>query len=212
MLNQNEVDVKVQEILRANGGSIPADKVLEIAELYQKAQNDDTPFAVVKEDSMSVVGNANKTEIKKIDITMGFRTPIEVYERKNVKAGNSQVVGPYYIYEIEYKDRYITPRDDHRIVYSLLQLVPFFLKIKEDNEGSLEFADNMDLMRTLAFAPQDLILAMYNVAGAFIGIDDELGEWMLPNYVYNVVAEFFKIYPEAINEADVFFGLSISGR
>lgn len=209
---QTQIDEMVAKTLAEGKGTFTPEQLIEISRLYKEAENSDTPFAIVKDNEISVVGDPNDTSIKKIDMKIGFRMPVEVYEKHKFKAENPQRVTGYYIFEETFKDCYITPREDTRVLFSLLHLLPFFQKIRDENDGSLEFADKMDLAKVLAFAPKEITLAMYNVVGAFINIDDEVGEWMFPVYVYEGLAKFFKTYPEAINEADLFFGLSISDR
>lgn len=216
-----QADPKILEIINGKNNVTPAmpekvvltpEQIFELQSYLKEAQTDVTPFPVVQEEELSIIGDANKTEVKYVDMVMGFRTPKELFERKNVKADNVQTVGAYYVYEMEYKNCTITPRHDVRILGALLKVIPFFLKAREENNGSLEFASPEELIFMMATCADDIVLAMYNVVGAFLRIDDELGQCMFPAHVFNCLAIFFKTYPEALNEADLFFGLSIGKR
>lgn len=183
------------------------EQILAMAEKIRTANEDDTPFAVVNNDTVSVIGDANKTQVVRNDYKMRFRMPKEWYSSSS-EDKNIQEVGSFIVFDRFYEGVTITPRSDLQIISAMMKLQPFFMKVKEDNNGSLEYSDNMELIHVMAHASTDIVLAMYNVVATFLGIDDITGEWMLPGNVIETLSKIFTAHPEMLNEADVFFGFS----
>lgn len=163
----------------------------EISEALDKAEEDTTPFMVVTDQDLNVVGDANKTEINKHDYKVAFR----IYKD-----------GKYEWVEKEFKDVYITPRNDVKVSRMLTQLMPYFKKIEDGKTKKYEKEEILDILT------QDTILdAMYDTVAAVLSIPDNLKDLMAPESVIQAAAQIIKDYPEAVNEADTFFGKS-SGR
>ena len=163
----------------------------EISEALDKAEEDTTPFMVVTDQDLNVVGDANKTEINKHDYIVNFRV---------FKAGKYEWV------EKEFKDVYITPRNDVKVSRMLTQLMPFF---KKTEDGKVKKFTNEEILDILT---QDALLdTMYDTVAAILNIPDSLKDYMAPESVIQAVTQIIKDYPEAVNEADTFFGKS-SGR
>lgn len=174
---------------------------MKIGEKIKKTNEDTTPFAVVKEGKLSVVGDANQTEVKKNDYTIKFRFPKELFPEGLEKATS---VGPYYVVAVEYKGVSITPRNDVKIMDAIFKILPFFNKLKED--GGIEELSNEEILSIYAYANDEVHLAIYNLVATFLGINDQMGEYMLPFSVLTALNQIIDTHPEVFNEADVFFG------
>lgn len=181
--------------------TITPDQLLGLAKQMQRAEEDTTPFAVVNGKDVSVVGDVNKTEVKKNDYQIKFRFPFSLFE--TVPKG-AQKVGQYYVVTTEYKDVSVTPRKDLIILDSIMKVFPFFKKLKEN--GEVEDYSKEELFSIFAYAGNEVHLALYNLVATFLEIDDELGQYMLPGSVITVMGQIIENHPEMFNEADVFFG------
>ncbi len=175
--------------------------LLAISKKLKQTNEDDTPFLVMKDQEISVVGDANKTEVKKDDYSIRFRMPKNKFDEKPEGAAE---VGTYYVFSIDFKGITITPRSDLKILDAVMKIIPFFNKLKEN--GSIEGLEKEELFSVFAQAGEAVHLAIYNLVATFLGIDDELGEYMLPFSVIGAMSQLIDNHPEVFNEADVFFG------
>ena len=167
----------------------------------KKTIEDETPFLIAKEGEIIVVGDANKTEVKKNDYITKFRMPKSEFD---TKPEGAQEIGDFYIFSLIYEGISITPRSDLKIVDAIFKILPFFNKLNED--GSIEELGREELLTMFAHAKEEIHLAMYNLVATFLGIDDHLGAHMLPFSVIGALSQLIDNHPEIFNEADVFFG------
>lgn len=174
---------------------------LAISNNLKKTNENDTPFAVVKDQEVSVIGDENKTEVKKADYSVRFRVPQTHFEQKPEGA---KEVGSYYVFSVAFGDITITPRSDLRIVDAIMKIIPFFNKLKEN--GDMEDFSKEELLSVFVGAGDEIHLAIYNLVATFLGIDDQMGEYMLPFSVIENLNKIMENHPEVFNEADVFFG------
>lgn len=94
---------------------------LDINKSLEKAREDDTPHAVLNNGNLAVVGDANKTEVKKVDYQIKFR-----FEEGELQAypKNAKKVGKYIMFTIDFEDIHINPRKDMLLVESALGVYP----------------------------------------------------------------------------------------
>lgn len=94
---------------------------LDINKTLEKAREDDTPHAVLNNGNLAVVGDANKTEVKKVDYQIKFR-----FEEGELQAypKNAKKVGKYIMFTIDFEDIHINPRKDMLLVESALGIYP----------------------------------------------------------------------------------------
>lgn len=182
------------------------DKFLEIKKAAEKAPDDQTPYAVVTDDKISVLGDANKTEVKKNNYSIWFRIhenmvkkfPFEPVEVLKVDGTD------YFKVKVEFKNRTITPRNDIRLMAATTKLIPFFNEFTEDGQV-IKMEDSMARDIFLDHY-HEFDLAVYNFVATFLGIDDKTGEYMMPISVFEATLSIIENHPELVNASDAFFG------
>ncbi len=157
------------------------------------AEESVTPFAVVTNDEIAVVGDANKTEINAHDYTMKFRVP----EKKEDGS-----VGYKWITK-EFKDVYITPRNDIKVNRMLMKLLPYYRKNEDGELHKYTAEEAMDIVDSFS---DDLLDALYDTVACVLGIDKALAPYMDMASVLKAATQIIRDYPETVNEADTFFG------
>lgn len=177
------------------------DEMLAISEKLKKTNEDTTPFAVVKDQKVSVIGDANKTGVKANDYEIKFRMPKDMFSEPPEGA---KAIGPFYMFSVSYKNIAVTPRSDLKIVDAIMKILPFFNKLRED--GGVEELSHEELLSIYVTAGDEVHLAIYNLVATFLGISDQFGEYMLPFSVISALNKIIDTHPEIFNEADVFFG------
>lgn len=166
----------------------------EIKEGIDKAPESPVPFPVVKDEKMSVIGDANETQINKHDFKIVFRLPEGIVEGEKIDGG--------VLKEVEYKDVFITPRQSGKVVSSLCRMLPFFRKIVD--RGVSEYTQE-DVIEMLAEFGDDFVDDMYDLVGKTLKIDDALIDYMLPSSAVQATVQIVTNYPEIVNEAEAFF-------
>lgn len=180
---------------------ITQEEFLKIAENLKKAEEDDTPFVVVKDDELAVVGDANKTELKKNTYELTFRFPIT---DGRFKTENSRVIGNFYLTDITYEDVFINPRKDLKIIGAAMKIIPFFKKLYED--GSLVDRTEAELYKVFVSMSDEILDAIYVLVQSVMDVPDELIDYLMPSSAVSACSKLIVDYPEIFNEADVFFG------
>lgn len=165
----------------------------KIDNAIEKAQESVVPFPVVDGDALTVIGDANATEINKHDFKMRFRVP----------AKRDDGTTEYIRREKEYTDVFIKPRHDSKIVEMIAKLMPFFKKIRED--GGIEAMTMDEKREVIRQMDREIMDLLYDVTTMVLGIDEELKEYMLPLDVVRAATQIIELYPETVNEADTFF-------
>lgn len=165
-----------------------------IGEAMDKAEDSVTPFVIADGGDITVVGDANNTELNMHDFKMRFRVP-DKQEDGSVR---------YQVIEKEFKDVYITPRQDTKVLRLYTELMPFFKKI--DENGGVSAMTKEEKLDVFTSFGDELFDLLYSVTATVLGIDDKLKEYMMPVDVVNAAAQIMRLYPEVVNEADTFFG------
>ena len=180
---------------------ITQEEFLKIANNLKKAEEDDTPFVVVKDDELAVVGDANKTELKKNTYELTFRFPIT---DDRFKTEESRVVGNFYLTDIVYDDVFISPRKDLKIIAAAMKIIPFFKKLYED--GSLRDRTEDELYQVFISMSEEVLDSIYILVQAVMNIPDDIIDNLIPSSAVATCSKIILDYPEIFNEADVFFG------
>lgn len=166
-----------------------------------------TPFPLVKDEKLIVVGDANETQVNKHDFTITFRLPDGVVEGEKVVGG--------VLKEVEYKDVFVPPRQSGKVISSLCRMLPFFRKIIDtamDNHGedvaeekkAISFTQD-EVVSMLAEFGDDFVDDMYDLVGKFLKIDEALVDFITPESAMKATLQILNEYPEIINEAEAFF-------
>lgn len=182
--------------------AITKEELKKINDSIKKAEEDTTPYPVVMDGKVRVVGDANRTEVKSRDYTVKFRFPKE-YE-KYFEGEVSEVIGDYIIVETEYKNVHISPRSDMKILAAISKIFPFVKKLGDD--GSVSEMTDAELIDMCLNMPNEIEDAMYILTASILGVDEDIRDWMLATSVFDFVSRFIDDFPEVANEADAFFG------
>lgn len=177
------------------------EQFLEMSKNLKKAEEDDTPFIALAGDKLNVVGDANKTELNKHTYAIRFRFPKSMSQ---YKTEDSDEIAGFFFTELEFKDVFITPRRDLKVVGAIMKIVPFFKNLRED--GELEDKSAEELIQMLCDFPNEIVDAMYDMVQSILMIDESLIDYASPASIFNVSSQLIEDYPEVFNEADVFFG------
>ena len=175
----------------------------DIKKKLEEAQNDDTPYTLVTDDEIMVVGDPNKTEVKTHDYTVKFRFPESLLDSVPHDPDVKIVCGQF-ITDIEFKDVSVIPRNDLKIVGGIAQFLPFFYEITED--GNLEDRTTEELAQIVINMSDEVMDGIYNIVAAFLDIDNELKDRMLATSVLETLGDLIHDFPQVFNEADGFFG------
>lgn len=169
------------------------------------AEEDTTPFAVVTNDEIHVVGDANKTEKKTHDYIMGFYFPSEM-KAKFKKEDIVREDDTHFLVEMEFKDVSITPRNHVQAITALMELEPFFNKILDN--GDVVDLSMEEIRELLRYMNDDMVEALYEAVASVIGVDKSIRKYMaLPDVIFTA-AMLTADFPEAINEANQLFAFS----
>lgn len=179
--------------------------LMEIQKQMREAEKSTTPFAIVDgEGSISVIGDANKTELKKYSYTVKFRVPTQFASL--IGGGNEIINGKYTVAEIEYPDVYISPRKDILLLNYLNDLKGFLVEVLPDGETKDRGDDELVPIIMSNITNKVILNAMYEFVGTAIGVSDELIPMMLYESVFENFIKLIEDFPELINEQDFFTG------
>lgn len=162
-----------------------------IDEAFDKAQEDTTPFVVVNNGEVNVVGDANKTEINSHDYTVRFRIPVQENGKTKYKWLTK-----------EYKDVYITPRMDTKITRAAIAILPF---MRKDEDGKFIKYTQDEMYEILDKFDDQVMDAMYDLVACVLRIDRNIKDFMDPKDVMSVGTRILLEFPEMVNEAETFF-------
>ena len=171
------------------------DKIIQLNEAREKAMEDTTPFPVMKDGDLAVVGDANKTEIKKHDFTINFILPDDN--------------GDYHEYTKEYKDVYLKPRQAVTVQRLMTALQPLYAKIKPG--GKVEDYTPEEMIELANAFEGQVLDQLYRLVGYVLGVNDELVDYIAPDSVIEAYRKIMILYPDMVKASESFFGSS-SGK
>lgn len=166
----------------------------EVKNGIDQAPESPVPFPVIKDEKMSVIGDANETQINDHDFKITFRLPDGVSDGQKVEGG--------VLKEVEYKNVFITPRQSGKVVASLCKMLPFFRKIVDN--GAEEYTQD-EVVELLAEFGDEFVDDMYDLVAKVLKIDDALIDYMTPGSAMQATVQIITQYPEVVNEAEAFF-------
>lgn len=168
----------------------------DVKSAMDKAEEDVTPFAVVNDSKLSVIGDPNKTQVKQNDYVLTFRFPPSMNVEGRKTARGIEV-------DMTFKDIFIKPRDDMDIVRLLVNILPYFRKVEED--GTVTELGRDDIFNIIGSLSDEIINAMVDLVAKVCGVDERLKDYITPLSVMQTVAKIIGDFPELENEADTFF-------
>lgn len=191
---------------------ITQEDVLEIADNLKEAEKSDQPFLAVTEDAQEkqelyVSGDLSKIEKIEDDYTLVFRFPKNnIEDILGGKPTGDEVEEKETFYYIKKLHKGITlkPKDDHIVVASIMEVLPFFKEINRDEDGEVDLK-NYSKEQLYEMYYQDggkMEAAMYNLVRAFLGVDEEWLDYIMPSSVLEVIAKIMKNHPSVFNEAN----------
>ena len=92
---------------------ITYEEFVEMKKKMDEAEEDTTPYAITDGDEISVVGDVNKTEIKKSDYVILFAYPQKPQWKERLKSEGVSIKAEtpnYIVVEKTYKDVWVPPR------------------------------------------------------------------------------------------------------
>lgn len=179
--------------------------LMKIQEAMREAEKNDTPFAIVDgQGGVSVIGDPNKTELKKYSYTVRFRVPSQF---ASMVGGGSEIVnGKYTVAEIVYPDVYISPRNDLILINCLNDLKGFLVEVLPDGETKDRSASELAPIILSNITNKVILNAMYEFVGTAIGVSEPLIPMMMYESVFENFVKLIGDFPELINEQDFFTG------
>lgn len=174
---------------------ITQEQLVKLKEAKEKAMEDTTPFPVMKDENLAVVGDANKTEINRHDITLTFVIPDEN--------------GKYWKKDVEYKGVYLKPRQAVTVQRLMTALQPLFYKVKEN--GSVEDMTDDEMLEVARLYEGNVIDQIYRLVSAVLGVDERLVDYIEPTSALNAYHQIMMQYPDLVKASDSFFEL-LSGK
>lgn len=161
----------------------------------KEAREDDTPYLVAKDDNLMVVGDANKTEKKVHDFNVLFHLPQKF--RSAFKDEDVLKEDDFeFVVEVEFKDVFVTPRDNIKITSEVATLMPFFNGVSDN--GRLRDLTDEEKYEIVSSMNDDVVDAMYRIVGKILKIDDEMLDYVMFSSVMEVTMNFIDAFPGSI--------------
>ena len=179
-----------------------------------EAKKDDTPYVAVVDDEINVLGNPNKTELKKHDYIVEFVLPKTEDNLKMLKANGVEIdveSENYISIHREFKNVFVPARRASAILEAFTRLQGFINKVTRlDDNGNLEIALRTDeeILEVMSDLNDEVEKAIYRAVGAFFGLNEyDTDNISLASAIFNVILIAIN-NPEVMNGSEVFFGLS----
>lgn len=174
----------------------------EIKRKLDEAENDTTPYAVVANDEVGIVGDPNKTEMKKGEYTIRFGFPNTKEWRAQIDESEIFKETENYIgIEKTFSNVFVSPRRHSTVLSAFTELYAFFNYITDD--GEVRELTEDEIPKALQMLDEN-IDAVYRAVGSVIGIDDSVMEWAFQTDITYALLKMIKDFPEIINETDFF--------
>lgn len=165
--------------------------LLRMKEAANKASESTIPFPIVKDGTVAVVGDANKTALNKHDFTITFCIPDQ-----NAETG-------YAVRHVEYKDVYPKPRQASDIERLVTMMMPIMHKVKQD--GTVEDYTTEELIALTEALNDGVYDLMYQLVERVVGVHKDLVDYMTPKSVFENTMKIFECYPDMLNAGEAFF-------
>lgn len=184
---------------------ITVEEFIEMKKRMDEAENDTTPYAIVKDDEISVVGDPNNTEIEKHDYVIQLAYPNtpawqEKLEKDGAKIFNT--TANYIGVERHYNDVWVAPRVYTAVQTAFAELYQFFNVITEN--GEIRDLTDDEIVTAIRLLSQEMMEKMYHAVATVLRIPEEEEQFMLPMNTMSAVMMMIQDFPEIINGMDFF--------
>lgn len=183
------------------------EQFIAMKKAMDEAENDTTPYAISDEtEGLQVVGDPNKTELKKYEYTIYFAYPPKASWKQRLGTMPDVEIleeTPNYIKcKRTFKDVWIPPRIYTSVQTAFAEIYQFFNVITED--GSLRDLTDEEIIVALRMLSQDMIEAMCHAVATILRIPENEEQCMVSITVIPVVMQMINDFPEIINGMDFF--------
>ena len=196
--------------------TLTLDEYKRIKKLIDEAEKDETPYASVQEDSIAVVGDANKTEMNEHNFTMRFIMPDneetdqwiadnkDDNSIKQISRENGRVTIDW-----RYKNVFIKPRIMPKLLTVSAKWFSLFYKTDINDKYEFRFTDYgiQDVITLLDEMTDEQVDSIYQTVATILGVPTQYTDNMSFEYVLNVFGKLPEYYPELMNELYDFFRL-----
>ena len=182
--------------------NITREEFEELKRKFDEAESDDTPFAVVANDEIGIVGDPDKTEMKKGEYTVKFGFPnTEEWKAQIDPKDIFKETENYIGVERTFKDVFISPRRHSAVLAAFTELYAFFNYITDD--GEVRDLTEEEIPHALVILDNN-IDAVFKAVGSILGLDEAVYECMIPVSASTTLVKMVADFPEIINETDFF--------
>ena len=194
--------MEVNEIFK----DMTVEQFMQIKEQMDDAENDTTPYAVVDdEQTINVVGDVSKTEIKKGEYTVIFYYPNKEKYRQIIEKEGLEITKEtpnYLVFKRTYKDVWVPPRIYTAVQTSFAEVYQFFNAITDD--GNLRDLTEEEAVEMLKLLGQDMIDRMCHAVATILRIPQWEEECMYSIGIIPIIVRLTEDFPEIINSVDFF--------
>ena len=186
------------------------EQFIEMKKKMDEAENDTTPYAVAENDDISVVGDVNKTEIKKHEYVIQFAYPNNDYWKDRIKREGAKILKEtdnYIGVEKRFKDVWIPPRVYTAVQTAFAEVYQFFKVATED--GNVRDLTNEEILEALRILNQTMVESMCHAVATVLRIEPEEEQCMLPTSTMVTILLMIEDFPEVINGMDFFTDRSL---
>lgn len=185
----------VEQTIEEERSNMTLEQYEGIKAALDNAQNSTVPFAVVNDDELAVVGDANKTELKRFEYEITFERP--EYDA----AGN--LTGEFDVETKKYENVFVKPRMNTRIVKLIASILPYFYKVDEDG-NQVEYS-KIELIQIFGRIDGAILDLMYELVATILDIPAGEIDYMTGTSVINTIMKFIDDNPQTAREAQLFF-------
>lgn len=194
-------DIDIKDMLK----DITYEDFIEMKKKMDEAENDTTPYAIVDDDEVSVVGDVNKTEVVKQDYVIQFAYPNTPQWKQRLESEGVKILKetPNYIgVERHYKDVWVPPRVYTAVQTAFGELYQFFNVVMED--GTIRDLNEEEIVQAIRMLSQEMMESMCHAVATVLRIPQAEEQCMLPTMTMAAVIRMIQDFPEIVNGMDFF--------
>ena len=193
-LSKEERDL-VEETVNSGRGRMTEEQYMGIKKALDEAQNTTIPFPVVNDNELAVVGDANKTELRRFEYEITFKKP--VYDSE----GN--LTGEFKEENKKYENVFVKPRLNTQIIKLLASMMPYFYKV--DEEGNQVEYSRIEMIQIFGQLEDAILDKMYQLVATILEIPFDEIDYMEGPSVLSTIMKFVDDNPQTAREAQLFF-------